>query len=85
MTAVAQTLMPERAGDAPSTATLTPRSSICDDAPAPSHFAPPVTSPVPETPWRAPMFYLAAIAGVVLLIAVGIVLLWRVVTRSRSV
>lgn len=81
MTAVARTLMPERAGEAPSSTTLTPRSSVWDDAPAPSH----VPSPIAETPWRAPMFYLAAIAAVVLLIAVGIVLLWRVVTRSRSV
>ena len=76
MTAVARTMMPDRGGDDLPIATMTPRSSIHDDRE--------LSSAIPETPWRAPLFYLAAVAAIALMIAVGVVLLWRVATRSKS-
>ena len=76
MTAAARTMVPDtRENDLP-IATPAPRSSVWNDRTP--------TPPVAATPWRAPLFYLAPIAALFLLIAVGIVLLWRVVTRSRS-
>lgn len=76
MTAVARTLLPDTREGALPIATPMPRPSVWDDRPP----APPVA----EIPWRSPLFYLAAIAAIFLLIAVGVVLVWRVVTRSKS-
>lgn len=35
------------------------------------------------SPWRAPLFYLAFLAGVLLLVAVAVILLWRIITGTR--
>jgi len=37
----------------------------------------------PASPWRAPLFYLSFLAGLVLLVAVAMLLIWRMVTRVR--
>ena len=37
----------------------------------------------PKSPWRAPLFYLAFLASALLLVAVAVILLWRVVTGTR--
>ena len=45
------------------------------------------TGPIPEampSPWRAPLFYLSFVAGALLLIAVGFILMWRIMLRSRQ-
>lgn len=45
------------------------------------------TGPIPEataSPWRAPLFYLSFVAAALLLIAVGFILMWRIVLRSRQ-
>ena len=36
------------------------------------------------SPWRAPLFYLSFVAGAVLLVAVGIILLWRLIAGLRG-
>ncbi|MBC3942218.1 hypothetical protein [Sphingomonas albertensis] len=44
------------------------------------------TGPIPEataSPWRAPLFYLSFVAAALLLIAVGFILMWRIMLRSR--
>lgn len=76
MTAMALISMPDANEDDLPSATTVARPSIRDDLTR--------SPPVAATPWRAPLFYLAPIAAVFLLIAVAIVLLWRIVTRSRS-
>jgi len=46
----------------------------------------PPTGPIPEataSPWRAPLFYLSFVAGALLIIAVGFILMWRLMLRSR--
>jgi len=37
----------------------------------------------PASPWRAPLFYLSFLAGLVLLMAVAMLLIWRMVTGVR--
>ena len=37
----------------------------------------------PASPWRAPLFYLSFLAGLVLLMAVAMLLIWRMVTGMR--
>lgn len=37
----------------------------------------------PTSPWRAPLFYLSFLAGLVLLVAVAMLLIWRMVTGVR--
>ena len=37
------------------------------------------------SPWRAPLFYLSFVAGALLLVAVAIILAWRLVTEFRQV
>ena len=37
----------------------------------------------PASPWRAPLFYLSFLAGLVLLVAVAMLLIWRMVTGMR--
>ena len=39
---------------------------------------------VAASPWRAPLFYLSFVAGAVLLVAIAIVLTWRMVTGLRQ-
>ncbi|MBD8618452.1 hypothetical protein IFT67_05915 [Sphingomonas sp. CFBP 13728] len=34
------------------------------------------------SPWREPLFYLSFVAGVLLLIAIGVILGWRLLHRS---
>lgn len=38
-----------------------------------------------ESPWRAPFFYLSFIAVALLMLVVGMLVLWRVASGSRSV
>lgn len=33
------------------------------------------------SPWRAPLFYLSFLAAVLLLVAVGVILMWRITIR----
>ena len=54
---------------------------------APSHQAPDHGDRVEAvaSPWRAPCFYLAFVAGAVLMVAVGVIFAWRaIVRRGRS-
>ena len=41
------------------------------------------SSTVVQSPWRDPLFYLSFVAMALLLCAVGILLLFRIVTRGR--
>ncbi len=34
------------------------------------------------SPWRSPLFYLSFIAGALLLVAVGLILAWRITLRA---
>ena len=74
---------------------IAPPGFIADDTP---RFVAPATRPtrieqdrildVPQivaaSPWRAPLFYLSFVAGALLLVAVGIILAWRMVAGSRQ-
>lgn len=81
MTAIARMPMPETSEDDLPGATTVARPAVARPAIRDDLTRSP---PVAATPWRAPLFYLAPIAAIFLLIAVAIVLLWRIVTRSRS-
>ncbi|RXD05524.1 hypothetical protein EQZ23_10715 [Sphingomonas sp. UV9] len=35
------------------------------------------------SPWRSPLFYLAFVAAALLFVAVGVILMWRIMMRPR--
>ncbi|MES2422439.1 MAG: hypothetical protein V4595_14245 [Pseudomonadota bacterium] len=74
---------------------IAPPAFIADDAPrlvAPTVRAMRIEQDsaldVPHTlaasPWRAPLFYLSFVAGALLLVAVGIILAWRLISGFRE-
>ena len=58
-----------------------PITDIAIDAPvywAPEHSDPIETA---ASPWHAPCFYFAFLAGAVLMLAVGVIVAWRMIAR----
>lgn len=58
-----------------------PIADIAIDAPV--HWMPDHGDPIEAaaSPWHAPCFYLAFLAGAVLMLAVGVIVAWRMIAR----
>lgn len=83
MTAIAATSA--AFGDDGEFAPLWPAAAQATDAAvaSPAQQAPDHGDPIETiaSPWRAPCFYLAFIAGAVLMLAVGVIFAWRAIAR----